>query len=109
MKLSSGKLKLQYEFSHVQDCVVLMKESIDNGDKLVAYIVSDQRQNDFPAEELKNHKRRLPDHMKVCLLVIFLEKFPLNHSGKVDRQSIISIIDSLSVVIKKEYCAPTTV
>ncbi|WP_150582270.1 alpha/beta fold hydrolase, partial [Pseudomonas fluorescens] len=88
----------------VQDCAILTHEG-PSGLQLVGYVIPRE-----PATaELREHllsdlRSRLPDYM-VPAHLLFLEHFPLNANGKLDRQQLPTPDASLW---RQTYVAPTT-
>ncbi|HEX8338906.1 MAG TPA: amino acid adenylation domain-containing protein, partial [Pyrinomonadaceae bacterium] len=71
----------------VRQAVVLARDDAPGGKRLVAYVVPEGASELAPGE-LRGHLReRLPDYM-VPAAFIFLEEFPLNPSGKVNRRRL---------------------
>jgi len=69
----------------VQENVVIVHESELGDKRLVAYIVSNQRQDATPSELRQFIKEKLPDYM-VPSAFVMLEALPLTPNGKVDRR-----------------------
>jgi len=70
----------------VRETVVMAREDEIGIKRLVSYVVSSAAVPD--AGELREHlKRKLPDYM-VPAAIVFLDKFPLTASGKIDRKAL---------------------
>jgi len=67
----------------ISQAVVISRE--DNyGNRLVAYLVGDESTKDTVIEHLKS---TLPEYM-IPSLIVFLESFPLNSNGKLNRKAL---------------------
>jgi len=78
--------------SAVKDAVVMLRESANGNKHLVGYVVANPNNAEFPngvsGSELKRLlKKSLPEYM-VPAYFVFLPKFPLTASGKIDRQAL---------------------
>ncbi len=76
----------------VKDAVVILRESSTGNKHLVGYVVANSNSDEFPnnvvGSELKRLlKKSLPDYM-VPAYFVFLEKFPLTPTGKIDRRAL---------------------
>ncbi len=71
----------------VRDAIALLKTSANGDSRIVAYLIS--KTSDRPdADELRGFlRRRLPDYM-IPASFVFLEAFPLNSNGKIDRRAL---------------------
>lgn len=69
----------------VRECVTIVSRS-ENGDKkLVSYVRLNQS---IQAKELRNYlKEKLPFYM-VPAVIMFMDEFPLNKNGKIDRRAL---------------------
>ncbi|HEX8318270.1 amino acid adenylation domain-containing protein, partial [Longimicrobium sp.] len=67
----------------VTECVVVAREDVPGGQRLVAYVVGGVK-----ADELREHVRRsLPEYMVPAAYVV-LEALPLTPTGKLDRKAL---------------------
>jgi len=89
--------------------VVLLQQSTERNKYLVGYIISgsgpSESDNGLIASELKGLlKRTLPDYM-VPAHFVFLQQFPLTHSGKIDRPAL-SNADGATPELAEAHVAP---
>jgi thioesterase domain-containing protein/acyl carrier protein len=84
----------------VRDALAVLESSATGDSRIVAYLIS--RTNHPPdATELRNFLRRsLPDYM-VPASFVFLDSFPLNGNGKIDRRAL-----SLAKIQSAESAVP---
>ncbi len=85
----------------VRECVVVAREDIPGGKRLVAYYVS--KAGAPKNEELRSHlSQKLPDYM-IPSLLLRLDALPLSPNGKIDRKQLPSpeevLVDRDSIVI----------
>ena len=90
-RIELGEIEHQlHSHPKVKNNVVVVRESA-TGKQLVAYITAEKESDsgDIPAiEELKEYLyQRLPDYM-VPAFFIYLDKMPINSSGKLDRKDL---------------------
>jgi amino acid adenylation domain-containing protein len=90
----------------VTNAVVLARQDLAAGKRLVAYIVPNKK--DAPTrQDLRNHlKRNVPDYMMPSAFV-FLDSLPLLPSGKINR-SALPAPDQNRSELKESYVAPQT-
>jgi surfactin family lipopeptide synthetase A len=68
----------------IRDAIAVLKTSATGDSRIVAYLIS-QTNNPPDATELRNFLRqRLPEYM-IPASFVFLDSFPLNSNGKIDR------------------------
>ncbi|ARU62800.1 hypothetical protein CBW65_18850 [Tumebacillus avium] len=71
--------------AEVAEAVVIVREDIPGDKRLAAYVVT---KGEAAADELRRHlKAALPEYM-VPSAFVFLEEFPLNPNGKIDRKNL---------------------
>ena len=89
----------------IQETIVLVREDIPGNKRLVAYVVSHQKQ--FPTSSELRHflKEQLPDYM-VPSSFVMLETLPLTPNGKVDRRALPDL--DLRPDLEPTYVAPQT-
>jgi len=74
-------------YAAVRECLVVAREEVQGGKRLVAYVVPDAGAR-VSEKELRGYLReRLPDYMVPSACVV-LERMPLTASGKIDRRSL---------------------
>ena len=71
----------------VQKSVVLARSDDGSEKRLVAYIVLRMNESATVSEMRTHVAAHLPEYM-VPSLVVFMESFPLNHNGKIDRNAL---------------------
>jgi amino acid adenylation domain-containing protein len=90
------------DHENVRDAVVIVREDTPGNQRLVAYVVLRQ-----PDDNLRAFvKTRVPDYMVPAVFVV-LDKLPLTPNGKVDHAGL-PIPDESSVSSIKEFVAPRT-
>lgn len=77
----------------VQDAVVMLQQSPPENKYLVGYVVNGSSQTESKTDSLASElkallKKTLPDYT-VPAYFVFLEKFPLTSSGKIDRRALL--------------------
>jgi amino acid adenylation domain-containing protein/non-ribosomal peptide synthase protein (TIGR01720 family) len=73
------------DYGQIEQCMVIKSDSDKGSERLIAYYVSD---TPHPHNQLLMHvQERLPGYM-VPASFIFLDVFPLNSSGKIDRKQL---------------------
>lgn len=98
-----------HELDSIRECIVIPRDNDVAGKYLVAYIIpydfsEDNSEQIQLRETIINHlKSKLPEYM-VPSSIVFLEKFPLNANGKIDRRALPDPVWAGS----KEYIAPQT-
>ncbi len=91
--------------SDVHEAIVLAREDNPGENRLVAYLVCDQSRPSI--SQLRDHlQQRLPEYM-VPAAFVYLDKFPLTHSGKVDRK-LLPAPDEQRPELADSYVAPRT-
>ncbi len=71
----------------VQTCVVVAREDVQGGARLVAYVVLHEGESSSVRELRTFLSDKLPDYM-IPSVVMFLEAMPLTPNGKIDRQAL---------------------
>ncbi|HLH60440.1 MAG TPA: non-ribosomal peptide synthetase [Ktedonobacteraceae bacterium] len=71
----------------IRQVVVVAREDAPSDKRLLAYVVSHEKQSASPDELQKHMLERLPDYM-VPSAFVFLEQLPLTPNGKLDRQAL---------------------
>lgn len=90
----------------VQSCTVSVRENTAGNKQLVAYVIARESET-LEAEELRNFlKRKLPKYM-VPVRFVFLDSFPLNQNGKIDRTAL-HARSHKNILINRKYVAPRT-
>jgi amino acid adenylation domain-containing protein len=75
----------------VRDAIVLCWDSAGHGQRLVAYVAYDAKQERPVVAELKAHLRsKLPDYMVPGGFVL-LEKLPMTPNGKADKKALLAL------------------
>ncbi|MBE9115230.1 amino acid adenylation domain-containing protein [Lusitaniella coriacea LEGE 07157] len=75
------------EYSSVQEAVVIAAEEASGTQRLVGYIVSEERQEPEISELRDFVREKLPDYMIPAAFVL-LDSLPLTPSGKIDRRAL---------------------
>jgi amino acid adenylation domain-containing protein len=84
IELSEIEIRLS-QYPSIRDCVVAVRSN-DRGEKfLVAYFVADELPRITDLRSFLAHE--LPEHM-IPARFVRLDKIPLNHNGKLDRQAL---------------------
>jgi len=92
------------QYTAIQECVVLPKESKGNETELVAYLKSQQKLN---TKELRTHlQANLPAYM-IPTYFVQLEEFPLTQNGKLNKKALPNPSES-DLNGDTEYVAPRT-
>jgi hypothetical protein len=87
----------------VVEAVAVMREDSPGDRRIVAYISCSERAAD--TDSLRDYiKKRIPDYM-IPSAFVFVDSWPLNSSGKIDREKLPSPNDSTG---KADYIAPRT-
>ncbi|MEL6562178.1 MAG: amino acid adenylation domain-containing protein, partial [Bacteroidota bacterium] len=90
----------------VNQCCVLAKEDSTGNNRLIAYVVAENKpENDWKAVLKASLGEGLPEYM-VPQLWVQLDEMPLTSNGKLDKKALPEL-DS-STLSSKEYVAPTT-
>ena len=90
------------DHENVREAVVIVREDKPGDQRLVAYVVLRQPDNNLRAFV----KARVPDHMVPTGFVV-LEKLPVTPNGKVDYAAL-PIPDEASIETNREFVAPRT-
>lgn len=91
--------KVLRQHPDVRDAVVLANQNVSEDKRLIGYVAG---QRALAPSELRAHlMERLPEYM-VPSIFVQLDKFPLAHSGKVDRQAL----PAPGMAARKPYVAP---
>src|SRR5699024_2126651 len=100
-RIEVGEIEYQTkQFEGVQEAKVIVREDRPGDERLVAYVISDERVND---ESITDHlKGFLPAYM-IPTHIVELEEFPLTPNGKLDYKQLPSPDFSYH---KKEYVKP---
>jgi amino acid adenylation domain-containing protein len=106
-RIEPGEIETMLGRHHaVREAVVVARGGSSGDKRLVAYVVT-QPEHELTAEQLRAHlKEHLPDYM-VPSQIVFLDAFPLNTNGKIDRSKLPSpseIVDGAS----PDFVAPRT-
>lgn len=106
-RIEAGEIEAALtEHPGVRSAVVTTIGEQHNKERLVAYIVSDQKPTPT-IEELSDFlKKKLPDYM-VPSAFVFLDALPLSANGKVDRRAL-PTQESLLQKVEVAYVAPQT-
>ena len=88
----------------VKESVALVRQDSPGDPRLVAYVVTSERDGEVINQLRRYMKDRLPDYM-VPAVFVQLQKFPLTASGKVDRQAL-PVPDQSRPVLDEEFVAP---
>jgi amino acid adenylation domain-containing protein/thioester reductase-like protein len=97
------------QFETVQDTVVVAREDRPGDKRLVAYLIPSSQKSQYPTPtELRDGlTQQLPDYM-IPAYFMFLEAFPLNSNGKIDRKALPAPDYSRSE-LEQNFVAPQTV
>ena len=90
------------DHENVREAVVIVREDTPGDQRLVAYVVLRQPDNNLRAYV----KTRVPDHMCPASFVV-MDKLPVTPNGKVDYDAL-PIPDEASLDSSKEFVAPRT-
>jgi amino acid adenylation domain-containing protein len=90
----------------LQQCLVMAREDIPGDKRLVAYVVATKEQIINPSELRRCLQDKLPEYM-VPTAFVFLDSFPLNPNGKVDRH-VLPAPNASSFAISSHFVAPCT-
>lgn len=90
----------------VQQAVVMVWEVHPSDKRLVAYMIPNRKAAATPTELQQFLKKQLPDYM-VPATFVWLEKWPLTPSGKIDRKAL-PTPDPFERTIEGERIAPRT-
>ena len=94
------------QYPGVQDTVVVAREDLPGGQRLVAYVVTELEQSPILQELRGFLVQKLPAYMIPSAFVL-LESFPLTPNGKVNRQAL-PAPDSQHSDYEDTYIAPRT-
>ncbi|WP_430408766.1 amino acid adenylation domain-containing protein [Kordia sp.] len=87
------------EYSTIKSVALLVKTLEQGHAVLIAFVVSDET---IDLDQLKVYlKEKLPNYM-VPGIFLQIEKLPVNHNGKLDRNILLELVD----VSKEDYIAP---
>lgn len=90
----------------IREALVMAREDVPGDKRLVAYLAT-QNANALSISDLREFlKTKLPDYM-VPSAFVFLEKFPLTPSGKIDRKAL-PAPEQIRPNLEKEFIAPNT-
>ncbi|HJP90455.1 MAG TPA: amino acid adenylation domain-containing protein, partial [Pyrinomonadaceae bacterium] len=88
----------------VKESVALVREDSPGDPRLVAYVVTSERDGEVINRLRRYMKDRVPDYM-VPAVFVQLQKFPLTASGKIDRQAL-PVPDQSRPMLDEEFVAP---
>jgi acyl-coenzyme A synthetase/AMP-(fatty) acid ligase/acyl carrier protein len=89
----------------VREAVVVAREDVKGGRKLISYVVPVSKNSEDLARELRGYlKNSLPDYM-VPATFVTMEALPQTPSGKIDRRALAALESSESSV-NEQYEAP---
>ncbi|HET8844236.1 MAG TPA: amino acid adenylation domain-containing protein, partial [Ktedonobacteraceae bacterium] len=89
----------------VRECAVVVREELFEDKRLIAYIVGQDLAADI--DKLRAYlKLRLPEYMLPGIFIL-LETLPLTANGKIDRQ-VLSLMQQTVSVLADDYIAPRT-
>ncbi|RAL24620.1 non-ribosomal peptide synthetase [Thermoflavimicrobium daqui] len=89
----------------VKDVVVVIKKETDDLKRLIAFIIPSDPEGIREDKEIRNYlKSKLPEYM-VPSFLFYLEQFPLNSNGKVDRNQLLQQ-DLVFHLDHESYVAP---
>ena len=71
----------------VDEVVAMVREDVPGDKRLVAYVVL-KSQSQITAQELREFLQKLLPEYMVPATIVFLDAFPLNSNGKMDRRSL---------------------
>jgi amino acid adenylation domain-containing protein len=90
----------------VRSCLIVAREEAPGNKQLVAYLIAREHES-VDAEKLKKFLRlSLPEYM-VPAHFVFLESFPLNMNGKIDRKAL-PTLSFANTLATQEFVAPRT-
>jgi surfactin family lipopeptide synthetase C len=92
--------------SRVKQAVVVLKQDVNNEDKLIAYLVLKENNTDKAIAFRSFLQKQLPEYA-IPSAFIFLDKFPLTINGKIDCDSL-PTPDLVNSEIKPDFVAPRT-
>ena len=85
----------------VKNCIVLLNKSENGNSTLVAFIILDNLK--LNEEKFRNILITKLPHYMIPSQFIFLDEFPLNSSGKIDRKSLLTLANNNAI---SNYLAP---
>ena len=88
----------------VSQCAVVAKKEKENHIKIIAYVVLQNKSDDI-ANVRKYLSTKLPSYM-VPSIFVTMDKFPLNQSGKIDKESLPTDFKESNAHV--DYIPPTT-
>ncbi|HLP46771.1 MAG TPA: condensation domain-containing protein [Candidatus Kapabacteria bacterium] len=104
-RIETGEIETALlNYRSVKEAVVIAKPETEGDNYLCAYLVTGGNEDLSPGELRKYLAEELPDYM-IPRYFTFLEKMPLNFSGKIDRQSLPDPQEEPGV--EMVYAAPT--
>ncbi len=104
-RIELGEIEAQLrQHAPVKEAVVLAREDMSGGKRLVAYVTAQDAQAAPSVEDLREHlKGTLPEHMVPSAFVV-IEKLPLTPNGKLDRRALPA--PELGAYLSRQYEAP---
>ncbi|MCC2625567.1 MAG: hypothetical protein K0R14_1440, partial [Burkholderiales bacterium] len=87
VRIELGEIERQLtEYTGIKQAAVLVTKHVNTGNEyMVAYYVSDTKFDE--ASILRYLQQKLPNYM-IPLVIVYLEKFPLNVNGKLDQSAL---------------------
>jgi len=85
-RIELGEIENALVRHHQINQAVVIARELDSGDKeLIAYM---ENKNEISVSDLKAYLRNILPHYMLPTYYVFLENFPLNASGKIDRKNL---------------------
>jgi amino acid adenylation domain-containing protein len=77
------------EHSAIKETVVIVQENVLGNKSLIAYLIA--LENQLEIRELKDYLRQKLANYMIPSDFVFLEKFPLNPNGKIDKKALLEL------------------